>query len=79
MFPGAFVVSIALAEERLIQVTKKEWQAFLLGGLLVAEIAFAVTRHLRASYSALLLIALLVIVIGLDRNREKKADAAREP
>lgn len=60
-----------------MQVTKKEWQAFLLGGLLAAEIAFAVTGHLRASYFVLLLIALLVIVIGLDRNREKKADDAQ--
>jgi hypothetical protein len=72
-------VLIALAEAaRLIQVTKKEWQAFLLGGLLVAQIAFAVTGNVRASYFALLLIALLVMVIGLSRNRERKADDAEE-
>jgi hypothetical protein len=70
---------IALAKERLVQVTKREWQAFILGGLLVAQIAFAVTGHVRPSYLVLLLIGLLVILIGLDRSREKKADDAQEP
>jgi len=53
-----------------VQSTREECQAALAGGLLVAQVAFAVTGHPRASSATFLL--LMVVVLAIRRQRHKK-------
>lgn len=52
-------------------ITRKEWEAALAGGLLVAQVAFAVCGHPRASGATFLLLTVLVLVVRYRRKKHR--------
>jgi hypothetical protein len=68
--PG-FGQRLRLIEEALQSTTMREWVAALAGGLFVAQVAFLVCGHPRASGATFLLFTALFLVIRY-RQRKKK-------